>query len=452
MPYYLPDGLRRVLSHSAVSALLLPLLFLAGCGSSGGDKGGKIPTGTGALIDQPGWTVRSQTRALAQKKWTVLVYMNAANDLEKYGSQNMNQMEQVGSTSDVNIVLQYKRIAQSSNVDDTSNGNWTDTRRYYVTADSDTNTLNSPLISQSSNIDMGLPQTLQAFVQWGIAAYPAEKYCLVLWNHGAGWRSREVKPSPITRGFSYDDATGSHIDTIQLASAVAIGRKWDIISFDSSLMQMVEVAHEIRNQATYIVGSEESPPGTGYRYERLMGNLTSKPTQVPLTFANFIANDTLAAYGSSSDITQSVLDASQVGTLAPVLNQLGAALTAAQGTWGTQIAAARRQAEFYGDNGGIDYTQNKDLIDFLDKLAPITDPGVVSAVQAVRTAMSRTVLTNANGTQHPRSHGLAIYVPSPTQYVATEAQQNEGFGQPYSALAFSQAAPAWRSFLQTGPP
>lgn len=454
MPKFSIDGVRRFAClRTAAPIALLPLFLLAGCGGSGGGKPDpNPPTGTGDLIQQPGWSVRSQTRALSPKKWTFLVYMNAANDLERFGSLNMNQMEQSGSTGDVNIVLQYKRISQSAIDDDTSNGNWTDTRRYYVTRDSDTNNTNSPIISQSSNIDMGRAQTLQEFVQWGVKAYPAEKYCLVIWNHGAGWRSRSRSTSPITRGVSYDDDTGSHIDTIELADAVSIGRKWDIISFDSSLMQMVEVAYEIRDQATYIVGSEESPPGTGYRYERLMGSLTGNPTQTPLTFATFIAQDTLAAYGTGSEITQSVLDASKVGSLAPTLNTLGAALTSAQGAWGTQIATARRQSETYGDSGRIDYTQNKDLIDFLNKLGSVGDPGVISAVQGVRSSLSATILSNANGSQHPRSNGLSIYIPSPLQYAATEEQQNDGFGQPYSALSFSRAAPAWRSFLQTGPP
>ncbi|MES2463823.1 MAG: hypothetical protein V4671_24910, partial [Armatimonadota bacterium] len=82
MPYSLLDGVRRIYrSRLAVPALLLPLLFVVGCGGGGG--GGDIdpnppPTGTGALVNQPGWSVRSQTRALGQKKWTFLVYMNAA--------------------------------------------------------------------------------------------------------------------------------------------------------------------------------------------------------------------------------------------------------------------------------------------------------------------------------------------------------------------------------------
>ncbi|MES2465344.1 MAG: clostripain-related cysteine peptidase, partial [Armatimonadota bacterium] len=219
--------------------------------------------------------------------------------------------------------------------------------------------------------------------------------------------------------------------------------------------QMVEVAYEIRDKASYIVGSEESPPDRGYFYNRLMQNLTESPEQSPRTFASFIAQDTLAAYGSDPDpifsITQSVLEASQVGALAPALNQLGASLSAAQPAWATQIANARRGAENYG------YIENRDLTDFLNNLAPVggtptvNDAGVLASIQGVRTALGTTIITNANGSGHPRSRGLAIYLPSPSQYIATEEAQEDGYGQPYRALSFTKAAPAWRNFLQTGP-
>ncbi|MBC8102434.1 MAG: hypothetical protein H7Z41_07580 [Cytophagales bacterium] len=458
-----PSGFQRLLRPGIAVSALLPFFALSGCGGGGGGEPSPIPTGSGAIISQPGWTAPTPTRALTPKKWTFLVYLNAANDLERFAANDTNQMEQIGSTNDVNIVLQYKRIRYfDPDLDDTKNGDWTGTRRYYVTRDNDTEKINSPLLSQSSSIDMGRAQTLQEFVRWGVAAFPAERVCLVIWNHGAGWRSRSAGGSPITRGVSYDDVTGSAIDTIQIPGAINIDRKWDIVAFDSSLMQMAEVAYEIRNQASFIVGSEESPPGDGYYYDRLMANLTGNPNQTTRAFASFIAQDTLAAYTANTgitNITHSALDAAQVGAIAPAMNALGTALTAAQTTWGSQIASARRSSESYGDNrGGIDYTQNKDLVDFLDKLAPVggtpavNNPGVVSAVQGVRNVLAGAIISNARGTGHPRSNGLAIYIPSPTQFLATEEQQNDGFGQPYGALSFSQAAPAWRNFLQTGPP
>ena len=42
--------------------------------------------------------------------WTVMVYLAAGNDLETVGIQDINEMEMVGSTKEVNIVVQIDRI------------------------------------------------------------------------------------------------------------------------------------------------------------------------------------------------------------------------------------------------------------------------------------------------------------------------------------------------------
>jgi hypothetical protein len=434
--YSPPFRLRLCSLLPAVALVSVPLL-LAGCGSGGSDKTLE------SAVSQTGWTVRTALPSQSTRKWTVLVYLNAANDLEPFSNLNVNQMEKIGSTSDVNIVIQYKRMG---GLYDPSGGTWTNTRRYYVTKDSDTSTFTSELLSDKDSVDMGDPQTLKEFVQWGIAAYPAQKYCLVLWNHGAGWRSRAASTTAsLTRGISYDDNTGSHIDTIELGNAIDIGRKWDVLAFDASLMQMVEVAQEIKDQTTYIVGSEESPPGEGYPYDLILGHLVGTPDQTALTFAEQIAQDNIDSYGASSEITESVLDSSKIAAIAPAMNTLGSALTAAKGTWGNQIASARDSAEDYA------YPENKDLIDFLNKLSPVTDTGVQKAVQQVRSALSAAIIKSVNGAQHPNSKGIAAFLPSPSEYSTIQTEQLDGFGQTYSSLAFSQAAPNWLSFLQNGP-
>ena len=48
-------------------------------------------------------------------------------------------------------------------------------------------------------LDMGSAETLSEFIEWAMASYPAERYCLVIWNHGTGWRKAE---EPLSRGIS----------------------------------------------------------------------------------------------------------------------------------------------------------------------------------------------------------------------------------------------------------
>jgi clostripain len=143
-------------------------------------------------------------------EWTVMVYLDADNNLESAGIDDINEMETVGSTSDVNIVVQIDRIPYSvldSNnegyADDISNGDWTNTRRYFITQDYDPSTINSQLISNLGEQNMGNPQTLISFAKWAVSNYPAKKYLLVIWNHGGGFRS-----TGLTKDIAWDDTSG----------------------------------------------------------------------------------------------------------------------------------------------------------------------------------------------------------------------------------------------------
>ena len=295
--------------------------------------------------------------------------------------------------------------------------------------------------------------------------------CLVVWNHGAGWRSQKLptrgvattKLGPLSRGVSYDDEfkTGnyaSHIQTIQMADAVDMGggRKWDLLTLDCSLMQMAEVAYEVRDKANYIVGSEESPPGEGYPYDKFLSDLTANPSMDGKALGVDIANLTYQEYQNNSlefdQVTQSVLDTSKVAAIAPAVDALGSALSSAQGRYGSAIANARNTTENY------DYPENSDLLDFVHRLidpingtTAVTDSGVQAAGQQVRNAVNAAIVTSRNSPYHSASHGLAIYLPTPSTYRKIDVEQADGFGQRYSALAFAKAAPNWQAFLVNGP-
>jgi hypothetical protein len=440
-------------------AILAILLINGGCGGGGSSnvRPTVSPSNTpGREVEQPGWEVITKSYQQAKKKWTFLVYMNGANDLEEFGSLNLNQMEQIGTNDAINLVVQFKRYAGRY---DQSNGNWGDTRRFLVTKDSDGNWVSTPEFSRHPNKDMGDWNSLREFIHWGLEAYPADKYCLVLWNHGAGWR-KVSNTAAKTRGFSYDDTTDNHIDTIQIPQAIdldnllSIGRKWDIVAFDSSLMQMAEVAHEIRNKAVYIVGSEESPPGEGYPYHLFLRDLANNPDMSPRDFAIKMVERTIEQYGDDSNITHSVLEASKIGEITASMNQLGEALLNVKDTYRDQIIFARNAAENY------DYPYYRDILDFARLISqpipgntgpPIPDAAVQTAATRVKNAVQSAVIRSVNGNQHPSSTGLSIFLPSPTQYNSLDIDQANGFGQRYGELTFAKDAPNWQSFLINGP-
>lgn len=450
---YRPSRKQLLTSLGLASCSITIETLLSGCG--GGNNQPTLPpsarllsTAGGPKVAQSGWTVRVDPDIQPIKEWTVLVYMNGANDLETYGLLNTNQLEQSGSTEDVNFVIQYKRYADRY---DNTDGNWGDTRRYYVDRANDPTQVESTLISQHNGIDMGAKERLTEFIQWGTSTFPSRKYCLVVWNHGAGWRSK----TRVTRGLSYDDVTGNHIDTIDFPGAIALpnGRRWDLLVLDCSLMQMVEVVYEVRNKADFVVGSEESPPGEGLPYDAFARNLVRAPSISSKDLACELVTQTLSRYGTLSNTTQSVIDTTELRLLAISLDNLGLALLNASTVFGNAISDARTLAESYA------YAENKDLLDFLDKLSQrdatgeyyIPDANLQSAVIGLRTALRNVIVKNVNGAQHPKSNGLAVFLPTPLRFRTIDIEQANGFGQRYKELALSNAAPNWLAFLMDGP-
>ena len=66
---------------------------------------------------------RAKPGPLAQKEWTVLVFMNAKNDLSessllglvgKWAERDIKEMKQVGTTDKVNIVVEHGKAGEGS--------------------------------------------------------------------------------------------------------------------------------------------------------------------------------------------------------------------------------------------------------------------------------------------------------------------------------------------------
>src|SRR6056297_932537 len=127
-----------------------------------------------------------QTDFKNSKEWTVMVYLDADNNLESAGIDDINEMEAIGSDENVNIVVQMDRIDGY----DSSNGDWTSTRRYYIEKDSngyDSNII-STMEEDLGEVNMGKEETVKNFIDWSVQNYPADRYFIIFWNHGGGWR------------------------------------------------------------------------------------------------------------------------------------------------------------------------------------------------------------------------------------------------------------------------
>lgn len=326
-------------------------------------------------------------------KWTILVYMNAANDLAAFAQGDLDEMERVAQNPKVRIVVQWKTPRNASPLPFKGTGR-------FLIQPNDAKGFGSSLVQRlPDTTDMGSWSTLRSFIGWGKQRYPAERYAVIVWNHGNGWRER------IPEAVSYDDDLGTKISTWDLAKAFPF--RVDLLAFDASLMQQMEVAYELRNSAKVIVGSEESPPGAGYPYHRALARFRDFPSAPTASLAKAFVDAMLAEPDYRLEkITQSVLDAAQIGTLASKLNLLAQQVHALRNVMGPTLAKARASAQPYSDNG---LRQYRDLIGVLDVLAVDSPRSDIRGLAAdAREQARRTILSNGRNSRSPKSNGLSI--------------------------------------------
>lgn len=375
----------------------------------------------------------AQPLSPAPRKWTVLVYMNADNDLEMYGVQDVNEMEAAPSSDQVAVAVQMDR----SPLYDTSQGDWSGAKRFQICHDDDPTVMSSltlsPILEDMGPTDMGQPGTLHDFINWGKAHFPAEHYLLIVWNHGSGWRSRAASADVSTNGVSFDDTSGTYITTVDLPSALATSPPLDMVAFDASLMQMMEIAYEMRSSCDYIVGSEESPPGAGYEYDTWLSDLVANPSMSPRQLGITIAQRTLDYYGSASDITQSVIDVAELPQLATALDTFAGTLIANAGSQAVPCSKARDEAESFK------YYEYKDLYHYAALVKQYaTNSKVRAAADNVMTAVTGAVVGENHGNEHPNAHGISIYIPTQSAYIRIAGQ--------YQPLALARAT-RWDEWL-----
>jgi hypothetical protein len=365
------------------------------------DQGVDVKGIVQSLQAQAAQTAKAPKTGVAE--WTVMVYVNAKNNLESFGLGDVNEMEKVGSTDQVKIAVELGRIKGY----DSSDGDWTGQRRYIIQKDADPKAVTSPILQDIPKADMGDWKHLVDFIGWAKQNAPAKHYMLVVWNHGSGWL-KNVKKDNWLRGISYDDESGNHMTTPDMGSALAAAGKLDIYASDACLMQMAEVGYQIRDYTDFVVGSEETEPGDGYTYDTLLGPLAAKPGMPAAELAKLTAEAYTAHYTSiNQGATQSAVKAATLSRLLALLGSWSDAAIAANET--ALIKSARSGAQhFY-------YSDNKDLLHFLR----LVDAGTKDATVKSKGAELESFLANdviianaATGSKYKDAYGLAVYVPS----------------------------------------
>lgn len=344
----------------------------------------------------------------AQKDWTVMVYVNADNNLDSFGVGDMKEMSVGGGSNEWrNVVCLIDREHGPATLN-------------YITK-------NGPKkLKDMGELDMGDYRQFVSFVKDTAKAYPAKHYAAVIWNHGSGWKDINGE---IIKGISYDDSSNNHITTAQLTTATkqieaALGQKLDVLGFDACLMQMLEVEYAVKDHVAYLVGSEQTEPGEGWCYDDVFNGF--KKGMTPADFAKLIVKKYAASYNGgsagNSSATQSAIDMSKIDALADAVN--GYCKTVMAGNYSAAMKDALNKVQkFY-------YRTNVDFIHFVKLTkATIKDEAYRTAVTKLEKALNAAVIENGiSGYSCNNANGIAIYFPT-SSYSFSSAYKDLDFAK-----------------------
>ena len=240
------------------------------------------------------------------------------------------------------------------------------------------------LIKDAGTAAMTNPDNLASYIQWSAKNFPADRYELILWDHGGGSVS----------GYGYDEKyrnSGSMtLSGIQSALEKG-GVKFDFVGFDACLMATTETALMLSNYADYMVASEETEPGVGWFYTdwlNALGQNTSIPTvQLGQKIVDSFV-ETCGVKCRGQKTTLSLVDLSELSNT---------------------IAQARNQTREFAANTRIDQ---------VDLVHLALNTGLKEG-QALSKAIRSAVKYNRTSANMSNAYGLSIYFPyrSSAKYV-----------------------------------
>ncbi len=329
--------------------------------------------------------------------WTILLYL-CGTDLETKGgfaSVNLEEIKDAKLNDNINFVI------EAGGTKRWQTGGITNGKLSRLHVDDGGLVIDEKCPSAS----MGDPNTLKDFIKWGASKYPADRYALVLWDHGGG----------SLFGVCTDELYNDDCLTLkELESAVVNAEiPFELAGFDACLMSTLETAEALQGYAHYMVASEETEPGTGWDYTTWLNYLSKNAGCNGQKLGASIVDSYMKKCDSIGQEDMATLSVSDLTKL-PVLSSAFKAysgelvLTTQNASDLQAVIQGASQSESYGERSGQDGTYDMvDLGDLMDKTGGV----VTDNSQNVLNALKDVIVYESHGRYRSKATGLAVFFP-----------------------------------------
>ncbi|MBQ7160548.1 MAG: peptidase C11 [Clostridia bacterium] len=325
-------------------------------------------------------------------KVTLMVYM-CGTDLESkngMATADLTEMTKAKLGADVNVIVYTGGARKWQNKIVSSSVN----QIYKV----ETGGLRC-LVKDDGRDSLVKPATLARFIKFCADKYPADRYQLIMWDHGGGSLT----------AFGYDEKnpnSGSMTLKGINEALTSAGVKFDFIGFDACLMATLETGLMLSDHADYMIASEETEPGVGWYYTDWLTKLSAN-TSIPTTELGRQIVDDYVTYCtrncSGQKTTLSVVDLAELENTVPDDLRSFAVSTSEMidGDGFKKISDARSTAREFSPSSKLDQV---DLVHLAYNIGtPEAKALASSLLGAVKYNKTASVMSNA--------YGLSVYFP-----------------------------------------
>lgn len=294
-------------------------------------------------------------------------------------------------------------------------------------------------ICSMPNRSIGEEATLREFIQYGTANFPANRYGLIFWNHGAG----------SVTGFGYDEMYPDNpcLSLAEIRSGLdANAPRFSFIGFDACLMATLETAVSVSPYADYLVASQELEPGKGWDYKSITGALMHNPDIATEELCRLIVDSFIENYkdNQQEQTTLSVTDLSKVLTLTENIGKLSKKYCqpSADGNRTlypdsyNKISGSRVASKSFGVPALTYY--GPDMVDLLDFCRHLSKSDTLTTIRK----NLQEAIVYSRKSENLKSDpvcGLSLYFPCYNKRVAKELTGYGGLGSDNGYLPFVRA-------------
>ena len=401
------------------------------------------------FLAQSAIRIKDATNSSIETTWTIFVYGHGDSNINGKFLQDIEEMRKAKGNDKFRIVLQAdydgsdeEQLAGFGVPEEL----WNKVSRIVFDGSGET------VVDVLDEQDMDDPQVLHGFLEWGMSEYKADKYGLILWDHGAGWK-----------GFGGDlnnnnqNNDGINLQNLEIRHAIKDVlnnnqiSKFDFLSFDACLMGGVEQLVDMRDICRLYIANPETDYGHGWDYANSLAYLRMNPDMSMADFAKAESRFWDAHHDDAFDEGYKVhcsYDMTLFADYNMIFNAFLEALLNEAKSGNSQsanvLAKLRREAIHYDNqsprSGESVITDFIDVGSFALAISKNFDGSLKAASLDLVNAIDNLIISKVVGSQREDASGLSIYYP-------INGSVDQGYGLELAFIKDSFGGDTWIDYL-----